>query len=512
MKKIRKFNLESVYFSTNKEDNQVSLTVDTDKIWLDTKIKGYNITVYNDNINGYVNLINLTKIGIATKCVDKLYVNGKLDTSNTFKIKSKPGQKDVVTFVFKNVPTDLYQFHRDCKNIIEVDINNVMLDSIQSFNQTFMNCKNIKRIKFTNSSAPNVTDYTSMFQVCENVEEITFDNNFSTSKGKEFNAMFNSCSKITNLDLSMFDFSSATNLKSLFISCKKLNYIDLSGEKCFIPKGAYCDAMFIAVNPDGGILKINQLNKESWISKLHSLGLPKTWKIFDEKGKLIHPIESTINVSCIGNENKEVFLFNDDTNTLSLVNDMYIDGVKQNNFTNKNTFNDNKEHYVSYFLKSNLIKMSGLCSDCQYLTSVYVSNLNTSNIKDMSFIFSNCKKLKSIELDIVNTFYNTTLSEAFLNCESLETINLSNIDIRNLVFSENMFNGCNVLSEIDLSGTNCNPIKLTNFNNMFGGLSKSINGTIYLNKSFKNNWDKILNTKDVNLNVNLPQNWNIIYK
>ena len=53
--------------------------------------------------------------------------------------------------------------------------------------------------------------------------------NFDTSNVTDMRSMFSSCSSLTTLDLSNFDTSKVTSMRSMFMSCISLTSLDLSG-------------------------------------------------------------------------------------------------------------------------------------------------------------------------------------------------------------------------------------------------------------------------------------------
>ncbi len=112
---------------------------------------------------------------------------------------------------------------------LEEDINYITLifeEEITSCENMFKHC-NIKEINLSNFDTSKVTRMKSMFDHCENLEKITFGN-INTSLVKNMYALFHYCSKLTALDLSNFDTSSTITMESMFSGCESLNYLNIN--------------------------------------------------------------------------------------------------------------------------------------------------------------------------------------------------------------------------------------------------------------------------------------------
>ena len=150
-----------------------------------------------------------------------------------------------------NVSTYAQMFD-NCTNIQEIDFSHFRTDHAQSFSAAFANCRNLKRITFgENFTCHNVTSMNNMFEFCKKLENVDlsmvdgrqlkvtermFDGCFelkSVTFGKDFTCenvydmefMFNDCQALTELDLSMMNTGSATDMKSMFRYCVKIEHI-----------------------------------------------------------------------------------------------------------------------------------------------------------------------------------------------------------------------------------------------------------------------------------------------
>ena len=106
---------------------------------------------------------------------------------------------------------------------------NFHTDDSQSMAHMFHDCKNLKSLSLEGIKTENVVDMTSMFENLHKATEIVFSEDFVTDKVTSMKGMFDGCSIIAELDLSMFKTSMVKDMSSMFYKCKKLKTLDLSG-------------------------------------------------------------------------------------------------------------------------------------------------------------------------------------------------------------------------------------------------------------------------------------------
>ncbi len=150
-----------------------------------------------------------------------------------------------------NVSTYVQMFD-NCTNIQEIDFSHFRTDNARDFSAAFANCRNLKRITFgENFTCHNVTLMNNMFEFCEKLESVdlsmvdgrqlkvtermfdgclvlknvTFGKDFTCENVYDMEFMFNDCKALTELDLSMMNTRSATDMKSMFRYCEKIEHI-----------------------------------------------------------------------------------------------------------------------------------------------------------------------------------------------------------------------------------------------------------------------------------------------
>ena len=86
----------------------------------------------------------------------------------------------------------------------------------------------LKTIDFTGCNFSKMTYMESSLSDFTLLEEVIFPSDIDTSKVTNMDRMFNSCSRLTSLDLSSFNTSNVTNMSRMFSGCSKLTTLNLS--------------------------------------------------------------------------------------------------------------------------------------------------------------------------------------------------------------------------------------------------------------------------------------------
>ena len=137
------------------------------------------------------------------------------------------------------------------------------------------------------------------------------------------------------------------------------------------------------------------------------------------------------------------------------------------------------------FDTSKIDRMHMVFLNCYQLSNIDLSNFSTSKVKEMTYTFSGCKSLKSIDLSNFDTSRVVNMFYMFNDCQSLININLSNFDTSNVKNMTGMFKNCKELSNIDLS--NFDTSNITDISSMF----KSCEKLTSINLSNINTWSTI---------------------
>ena len=110
---------------------------------------------------------------------------------------------------------DMNHMFADCYNLEKIDFTGWQTDNLANMDCVFNNCEALKSIDLSMFDTSKVTYMCQMFESCKSLEEVIGLENFDTSKVTDFSEMF-TATKLTKLDLSSFDTSSATIVYSMF--------------------------------------------------------------------------------------------------------------------------------------------------------------------------------------------------------------------------------------------------------------------------------------------------------
>ena len=217
-----------------------------------------------------------------------------------------------------------------------------------------------------------------------NLIQINFNDNFNTSNVTNMSGMFDSCSSLTNLDLSSFNTSKVTNMYNMFNHCSSLTSLDLSN--------------FNTTN-------VTDMQNMFWFClSLTSLDLSSfnTSKVTDM---------SLMFSECSSLTSLDLRSFN--TENATNMQNMFV-------ACESLTALD-----LSSFNTSNVTKMRSMFSSCKSLTSIDLSSFNTANVTNMEWMFSDCSSLTtSINIMSANvTNYSNMFSNAATKSGSQITVN-----------------------------------------------------------------------------------------
>ena len=306
-----------------------------------------------------------------------------------------------------------------------------------------------------------IANYNSsdLFYNFSKLTEIENINLLDTSNVTDMSHMFQSCIKLTNLDLSSFDTSKVTNMGEMFSGSTRLTILDVSN----FDTSQITDMSYMFENCSG----------------LTSLDVSKfdTSKVTDMSGMFSHCSSLTsLDVSKFDTSNAtnmaSMFSY---CNRLTSLDVSKFDTSKVTNMSSM-FFRCNiglTSLDVSNFDTSKVTNMSAMFYECSSLTSLDLSNFDTSQVTNMSSMFYNSFNLTSLDLSNFDTSKVTNMSSMFSYCSNLISLDVSNFDTSNVTNMGNMFYNCTRLTSLDFR--NATFEKVTSYNNMFNGVPSTIN-------------------------------------
>ena len=260
--------------------------------------------------------------------------------------------------------------------------------------------------------------------------------NFDTSKVTNMRSMFLDMSNLTILNLSSFDTSKVTNMSYMFYGMSNLATLNLSNFDT--SKVTDMEGMF------------------SYIYNLTTLDLSNfyTSKVTNMKAMFSYMSElTTLNLS------------NFDTSKVTNMSSMFF------NTPNLTTLN------LSSFNTSEVTNMGSMFYGMSNLTILNLSSFDTSKVTNMSYMFYGMSNLANLDLSSFNISNVTDMSCMFSGMPNLITLDISNFDTSHVTSMYGMF----YLKDEDILkdklekiyvNNDFNTTKLTDFSRMFKNRKK----------------------------------------
>lgn len=147
----------------------------------------------------------------------------------TFRISNdciKDGRWEGGTLIDLSNATSMDNIARGCKNLEYINMDNWNVNGIpMSFSGMFYECYILKELDFSKWDKVYPTDMGYMFLSCEKLEEIKGLDKFDTSLCTTFSSVFGSAILAPVIDITSWDFSSATAINAIMYRSKITNIV-----------------------------------------------------------------------------------------------------------------------------------------------------------------------------------------------------------------------------------------------------------------------------------------------
>ena len=293
----------------------------------------------------------------------------------------------------------------------------------------FKHVETIEHLDYLNTS--KVTNMNRMFNSCYKLSSIDVSH-FNTSKVGNMNYMFYQCESITSLDLRSFSFSNLTDAYCMFNLCQTLQtiYCDEDMNQCSLN---YPDNLFkfCTALVGGKGTTYDQEHVDVTYARPDGAG--------GEKGYFTGHALETYAAYNAGNRVLTIYYDREaDTHT-----EVYpIDGLPTSVLSSVKTVEIDPS-IANYKITSTASWFANMSS---LETVKGLDNLNTTYLTDVSMMFAKCTSLKTINL---NGFYFSKAIHCdgmFMGCSALTTITcMYNYSCQSNLSSVGMFSGCTSL-------------------------------------------------------------------
>ena len=320
------------------------------------------------------------------------------------------------------------------------------------------NLQTITGMSYLNTS--EVTNMAHMFNSCSKLTSIDLSG-FNTSKVTDMRVMFCNCTGLTSLDLSSFNTSNVTNMFNMFGGCSGLRTITV-GSDWSTDAVTNSSLMFSGcsslVGGQGTTYDASHIDK----AYAHIDGGPSDPGYFTAAGTEAYAVytpENTTLTFYYDTERSTRPGTTYDLNTGARDPGWYTDGTYAN--VTKVVFDPSfagarpTTTYEWFYVMKKLQSITGM------------DYLNTSEVTDMRYMFCGCNKLTSIDLSYFNTSKVTFMYSMFYGSSALTSLDLSGFNTSKVVGMTNMFRNCGSLRTITV-GEGWSTDAVTYSDNMFG--------------------------------------------
>ena len=358
----------------------------------------------NENRNEITCVYDITKKGIFNLLGDFNYEYIDTNAEEKEKLCKEPIEN------IKKENIDIYINYKKIKfntkyKIDEPGIINVIFKFRKLLTSTFLmfkDCIYLKSIDLSYFNTSKVTNMRSMFHNCTSIKSINLSS-LNTCNVTSMRSMFYNCSSLTTLDFSSFDTSNVTDMRTMFNLCSSLVSLDLSS--------------------------FNTENVTNMIATFQNCSALNSINLFSFNTKMVTNMSNMFK-GCCSLISLDLFSFN-----TSNVTSMYAMFNRCSSLSHLD---------LSLFDTSNVIDMSFMFAHCHCYYNIDLSKFNTKNVIKMRHMFGDCYSLTSLDLSSFETTNVTDMRGMFFNCRNLESLDLSSFDTTNVSNMFCMFMGCNI--------------------------------------------------------------------
>lgn len=485
---------------------------------------------------------------------EKMFINLK----NMRSITGFAGPEDVNSVFSTELTTSMRCMFEGCESINFFNLSGFVTSKVKNTYGMFKNCTGIRSMDLSNWDTSGVTNMSYMFQNTKNpesdltidissfdfnkseavdmsymfyqsdAEKIKFppvDVNNSAKKVSTIESMFNSCSKLTeienfviakgseeelsNLSLVQYDFSGATKANNLFSNCTSLENIGLSINLSSVTSitGMFTNCtglrhLRLCVDlssvtsikqliynlpnlQSADLSKSNFAKLTSFDKFFNTLNALETVKMNDVVFSSFTGVSTTMFEDVYNLRHLEMqradFSKVEDTRFITR-DSLYLLDLSGAKFSSK-TSCENMFKIINTqagkIKQLQTIIMDGtelpkctsyknMFKNCHNLSSVIFKPINSSTV-DCTGMFSTCEALTSINLSDWNKSKVSSMANMFENCTGLTGFNFSEFTVDTCTDASYMFKGCTGITAIQMSGFKANA--LTDCHGMFEGCS-----------------------------------------
>lgn len=382
---------------------------------------------------------------------------------------------------FKDVrPTSTARWFTRCSNLTEISgIENLNTSEVTHMGDMFNSCSSLSNLDLSSFDTKKVVDMSFMFKDCSSLT--TLNVGFSTENVSNMRNMFANCSNLETINLESFNTSKVTNMREMFIGCKKLTSLDMS--RFDTRQVTIMNYMFAACT---GLttLDVSTFNTEN-VTNMYQMfyNNPNLTSITFGSGFRTPKVSDMgyMFASCKVLQALDLSTFSTECVTSmkymfsqcnSLETVTFGTGFKCEEVTDMSFMFDRCTNLGDLDLSSAIGGKVETMEKMFYqsgIKSLKLGDLDATKVTTMKNMFRECNNLESITLNSFTTAAVTTTEYMFYQCKKLQSLDLSGFRTTELTTAFNMFNNCAALETLDIS--NFSVESATTLQTMFYGCS-----------------------------------------
>lgn len=399
------------------------------------------------------------------------------DKQTVAAINTKLGNGTIVHIVFDKsfstyTPTSLSEFFAYLTNLKTITgLEYLNTAKVTDMSYMFESCAKLTSLDVTNFNTGNVTDMSHMFSSCKSLTSLDVIH-FNTAKVTYMNEMFFDCKSLTSLDVTHFNTANVTDMYGTFSGCTALTSLDVRNFNTTKVTDmsymfAHCKALTSLY-----LTNFNTANVTNMGYMFYNCSSLTT--IYASSKFVTTLVSNSIRMfyNCEKLKGEEVCTNDKATDKTyakieggyfsgAIPRVKYADGTLTFFLASKETLGENE-----YGIYAGLGVPDWVWKNPNVTKVVFdpaFANVRPTNCYAW---FQSCLNLTSIEgIEYLNTSQVTNMHNMFYNCSHLQTTDFSGFDTRKVKDMSNMFYNCGSLKSLDIS--NFNTSEVTDMRGMF---------------------------------------------
>ena len=355
-----------------------------------------------------------------------------------------------------NLVTNMERFCENCHLLKSIDLSSLNIASLKKIEYIFSECHELDPINFGTSTA-QLEGMTYAFNHCHKLKSIDLSH-FDTSGVSNMKSLFDNCYALENINFGNINTANVETMHGMFSSCGSLRSIDLS--KFNTAKVKNMDWMF---NGCSGLTELTLGNFDTsslqsmymtfnGCSGLASLDL-STWK-YDKLEGMGFTFKDCANLVSINLGTSDSPCLKDTSSTFegcAALNSVDFSNFDMSNVVTTNSMFNGCINLIDVKFGTSstplLEQMGEMFKKCEKLTNIDLSNFSFVSVKNMKYAFLECKALLSVDFGTIETPSLLEAQGLFQSCEALPSMDLSRFDFSKVSSLEALFHSCYSLND-----------------------------------------------------------------